>query len=388
MARGILFLSKTDIELYVPTLPQVVKIPFTSELVKDLEVVSDEKIQAALQGTFATNKIVPPNSFLVLLADSTLFMREFPKAVPAIPVQNPSASPTAPVAPAVPQMKAADLVHEGEFIKEQDLHIQSFIDKVPFENVSSKIITTETARKVIATNKDLYMVFKNALSKMGNTVEAVVPAIVLQKVVNVTSGITPDTARSVLMQSDLIKQNDLLSEGSAVKHTVVDSKTGKEKPTNTRAYILIGVFGLLFLFMIILYYMMYMRPKPVRKKAVKTPAVSTVKPTEAKEIDTKSPVSASASAATLSALTVRINAPTSSTQSGRLRTQLMQAGVKTISVIPSTTQATRTLVIFSSDIPDAARTTIMFQVTEVIPTATSQESNQGNSTVVITLGSR
>lgn len=381
MNRGVIYINRVGLTVFTPILPRLLSIPFPADGVKDLDVISEEKLHVVLETAFMSSKIVSPHSFLLLLSDDTLFMRDFPSSVPVIPHENKPVGTPAQVQNQ-PAAKAADIVNQKNFLHEQDLAIQAFIDRVPFDLVSSKIITTDASRRVIVANKDLFVSIKNFLTKKGMSVEGVAPLIVFQKLLNVAAGFSPDMARSVQGHSDIIRQNDLLSDSTGFKHTVVDAKTGKERPTNIRAMILIGVFALLFLFMILLYYFLYIKPQPeekVPKKVKKVIPTSKVSPAPT--------TSTSSFSAELSQINVKIQTSASTaSQSGRLRALLTPLGITKITTSTSASTPARTLVLFSPGISQIIKEQIFAEVKSISEAASSQDSGTEPNTVSVIIG--
>ena len=137
--------------------------------------------------------------------------------------------------------------------------------------------------------------------------------------------------------------------------------------------------------MVVLYYIMYMRPKPKpvvnqrrRVSAVKriTPTV-TLEPTQP----------ASISATLLATLKVHINASTAnSANAQKIRSALLENGIKSVTIQPTAQTSAKTLVLFSPDIPDSLRLQCLTEIQKHYPTASSQESTQQAAAISITLG--
>ncbi len=184
MAKGIIYIHRNGLAIFAPPHPTLIKFTFPQDTIRDLDVLSEESLFKGIQSLFATNKIAPETTFIAVLANDTLFVKLFPNAAkPITPTktQGSTRQSTQPVSQ--PQVHANTTVELKKFHQEQEAQIQQFIERVPFESTSHKIIPTPTDRQVVVANKALYMAFKNVFQRLGYTIEAVVPALAFTKTV-------------------------------------------------------------------------------------------------------------------------------------------------------------------------------------------------------------
>lgn len=379
MAKGVIYIHRNGLAMYAPPLSTLVKYTFPQDVIRDLDVLNEESLYKGIQSLLTANKILQDTTFIAILANDTLFVKVFLNA-PKTPMPPKVQQPTQPGTPPASTPQPAHTPEElKKFHQEQETQIQQFIERVPFENTSHKIITSATDRQVVVANKALYMSFKNVFQRLGYVIEAVVPALIFAKTVPMNTEFGPETAAAMLSHPDLIRQNDLSYVPLIQQPIVIGGKPGDPPPPKSRQYILIGVFIALFVFMIGLYYYMYIAPGSTKK----APPSTKKKAVTAKPSATISPVASNS--ADLSDLTIQIRASgTASSYSARLRTELINLGVSTITTGTSSVNSSSTLVVFSRDVPTATREAILTLVQNLTPRVTTQESTSGIKSVTVT----
>lgn len=399
MSRGIIYITKTSCEVYVPTLANIVGVPFSPTAVRDMDVLNEDELATALKSALATNKISPPVTFSLILAKNVLFEKEFTKGA-AVASQSkneagkepPPSADKATVAaeqPNVDESKTASLpptppVTPAEKAADQKQQIQSFLEHVPFEEVESVTITKPTATTIVATNKELYTCIEEIVTKAGFIVDSVLPDIVFPSLTD-EKGLTVANAQQLLSQVDSNKQYNLLKIAATFSPQDANTgkKAGKEKSSNMRVIILASVFGVLLIFMVVLYYVMYMMPQP------KSKALQSVAPTPLPPLAVSPTVAISSGSASLSNLKVQLMISSSTASyAAEVKKTLATDGVTSVETIPTNTSSNKTFVVFSSDISQAAKTALTSDLQQDFPSISAQDSTSTSQTVVITLGGK
>jgi hypothetical protein len=124
-----------------------VEMGITSDMVADMVIVSQEKINTAVAGFIKQNNFQAGPIVMILSAD-VCFETE------------------------IPLEKRNELTQE----------MQKFLDAVPMVNVSSKVYEGEKGFRVVAISRDFYEGFRRALESLNFKIQAVVPSYVLETV--------------------------------------------------------------------------------------------------------------------------------------------------------------------------------------------------------------
>ncbi len=254
MSKGIIYLQKEQFDLYLNDQQKIFTCQFTKDLVNYMEVINKEAFENLITSFITTNKLQPAN-LIIVLANSIVFTKE---------ITNPQ--PTPNDAKSAPDK--LKLIAEEKATKDREgLLIQQFIDNIPFAEVSHKIISLPTGKKVIAANTDLYDRIKNVFAKSGFIIEAVAPIAVLDASISAQPNFSLQMGQLMLGKYDILRQNslvvnyqnELIKSGNKNKHAV-------GKSTNKRAFILSGVLGLLLLVLGVMVYMTYFASQTTSKK--------------------------------------------------------------------------------------------------------------------------
>ena len=80
--KGLLYLTRNGFMLYAYAFPAGLKFTFTLDSVKNLEVVSDQKLRDQIQNFVSTNKLHPLN-LVIILSDEVYFTKTIKSQEPA-----------------------------------------------------------------------------------------------------------------------------------------------------------------------------------------------------------------------------------------------------------------------------------------------------------------
>lgn len=237
---GIVFLDRNGFLLFSDSIGQVLQFNFPPTVVRDLEIINRDQLDAMIAGFFKQSGLVP-FQIAILLSDNLLFEKIF----------------------TVPQDE------KGQ--KELEL----FMDNLPFEHVGS-IIFTDSESKFIATNKELYRGISSSFEKLSCTVNAIVPAFVVGFDINQMVQVTPQVASDIYRKAASLRQFSFLTDHAKISAPTKEEGKKDVKPTsddhvdsfdsqqenkgekkvNTRLFVLIGLFGLMIVFLVIAIIMM------------------------------------------------------------------------------------------------------------------------------------
>ncbi len=119
---------------------EVLELPFSSEIMQDLEIVSPASLERVLKNWLDQTKIVPKQAVL-MLDNSICFQRKL-SAVPS----------------------------------NVDEELQKFLEVVPFTEVSQKIFPMEGGAYIVAINQNLLQPLVSTLEKLGFIIINISPA--------------------------------------------------------------------------------------------------------------------------------------------------------------------------------------------------------------------
>lgn len=216
--KSLLYLQRDKFDYYDQNLAQILPFNFSSELVKDLEIVNPASFHLQIK-SFTDNNKIAPSQMMIVLSASVYFEKEFPET--------------------------------SEFHKDNEL--SKFVDTIPFENCITKIYKIDGSSKLIATNADLYNVVKDAFEEAGFVVETIVPICVLGKDVITSELLDVTTAKNILARYDLAKQNSLAVPHSGHSKPQDQSVEKNKKENNKSLIFLLPILFILIIVLVILY---------------------------------------------------------------------------------------------------------------------------------------
>jgi len=375
---AVLYLLRSGFFLYIAGSPQVISASFPLDSINDLEVLSSEKLLVMLNTFFSTNKLVPV-SVLVVLAPDVIFEKEI------LSSQNPQ-----------PDTKQIDnkKTKELEIAKhsQEEATLNEYLDYVPFDDKLFKSFKGEHGIRVAVTNKTIIDVLSQGLLKFQSDISGVVPYFVYGGADIFSSGLTDQLAHTILQRADILKQNNMLLvyKPQSVQQDGKGQPVKSQEPVNNkRLFMLIGVFGLLLIIMVVVY---FLSQQPVKQPANIVNNIPPL-PTETQPVASSSPqldttISTESARSLLTAVTVKIVHPSSkSSLANTLRTQLTSLGFTLIQTeISDSNTSPRTTVLFPSSFNNEIRNIILSEVNKNFSDVLSQESAGSTSDVTIIVG--
>lgn len=204
---AVVYVDTDKVFFYTGKTGDIFRLDFPSNVISDLDLVSEEKLIQLIDSFCKTNNL-EGTKFETILVFSTgsIFEKDF-----------------------------------TDEIKEENTQIQQFIDIVPFEDVLSKTYKLNKKTKVVVVNKALFEALKNALEKKNFSISLVLPYSVLQEInTELTSSINLAFIASKIDSYKQYNLNDYENKNPNNKIKASDSKN-----QNKRVYVLVGIFILL-----------------------------------------------------------------------------------------------------------------------------------------------
>jgi hypothetical protein len=271
----------------------------------------------------------------------------------------------------------------GHLVSDADEGEDKFIDTVPFEQVSVKIIPGEKEDIIISTNKLLYVMITHTLELNSFQVKEVLPSTLLIKDIPILSqGFNASVAKSIVSVHDKYKTYDLQ------EHTGIESAQNANTQSKSRfktIHILIVVFVLL---ICLLAYLILRPQDSVLTPNTTVPVVSPqviptvlVSPTEAVKVSTES--------ATVNIATLKVQLNGASTTGGQIediKKNLTAIGISNIET-KSDAQVTssKTLVIFKQGMSQDFKDKIIGELRKTNQDISTQETQESSYDVIVNL---
>jgi len=212
--KNILYVDKNTISFYSKSGQKPLVLTLESDVVKDMEIVSQEKFVQSLAFWMDSNKILPCDVILVL-NENVYF-----------------------------EHAAQSLAGDGSADKE----IEIYLGAVPLEQMVSRILVDDASKRVVALGRDYYDLLLDFLEKRYIRVLALFPASLL----NIKS---PEEIKvdNLLKNLDDYKKFNFLSDFE--RRFVPDSFIGRNSPKNTKNLkLMLGFFGALLVVLVAVIY--------------------------------------------------------------------------------------------------------------------------------------
>lgn len=216
---NLLYIEPTSIFFYNADLPQPLVVNFPLDTMQDGEIISHDKCMQLIDSFLKTNQL-PPGPIQFAISPFLTYERVLPQ------VEN----------------------------EESKLAVQAFLDMVPFENVVSLYANVNGQRWVLATNKSLLDTVKRGFEQAHWIVTSAVPVSILQQLV-------PELAQTIdfsllLAKIESIRQYSFLSLSQTIQPVATANSTSlpksPAKTDNKRIFLLAGVFGVLFIVLVVM----------------------------------------------------------------------------------------------------------------------------------------
>lgn len=205
--KSILYVDKSTISLYLKSGQKPLVLSLEPDVVKDMEIVSQEKFIQSLAFWMDSNKI-PSCDVVLVLSENVYF-----------------------------EYAAQSLAGDGSADKE----IETFLDAVPLSQIVSRVLIDDASKRAVALGRDYYDLLLEFLEKRYIRVLALLPASLLK----ISS---PDELKvdHLLKNLDDYRKFNFLSDFE--RRFAPESFIARNTPRDTKNLkIMLGAFGLLLL---------------------------------------------------------------------------------------------------------------------------------------------
>ncbi|OGK25067.1 hypothetical protein A3A46_04080 [Candidatus Roizmanbacteria bacterium RIFCSPLOWO2_01_FULL_37_13] len=239
--KGIVFIQKDKFEYYDEVQSRIIHFVFQPDVIQDLELVDKDKLNLQVKSFVETNKI-PQANILFIIADAIIFEKTFPL------------TPNA----------------------DKNLETQKFLENIPFEHVSYKVIDSQKECKVMAINKELFEALEFSFETLGFKPLGMIPQFSLGETYRISQSLNSEIVKYILSHFDLLKKQGFVQEEmkASPQTTAGETPMAEKKIQNPinkyRLPIMISVFILSIGALSIFIYLQY----PQKSKA--TPVPSTI----------------------------------------------------------------------------------------------------------------
>lgn len=215
--KGVLLLRRDGFDFYEDQEERISSFPFSTVVVNSLEIINPQEFRSQIKAFIEVNKFLPAD-LMIILSPDVLFEKD-------IQAQDPN-------------------------ILSQET--QNFLDIIPFESISTKILPTKAGIRVIAVNKNLIDTLSSSLKELGFLIGGMVPYEVVERFEG-TYSLNKEISKFIIKQLDSLKNASFEFENERKPIPQTESHTGKSTETSRlRFYVMLGVFGVLLLILIFL----------------------------------------------------------------------------------------------------------------------------------------
>lgn len=212
----ICFINRNKLQFYSSGFGQIVAMDIPSTIINNLEVVSRDQLYVLVNQWLKQNS-PGGDQLLFILSSSTYFDREI----------------------------------AGNDETGQETEILKFYDLVPFEELTTKVITVSNGKHVFAVNKLYLEAIQHAFYLQGLRVIGIIPVFVLGAHA-VKQQLDPDMGAYVVKHAEVLLPYsvvDALESGGSASMNMPVSSAAK---SNSRMMVMVSIFGVLLLILIVL----------------------------------------------------------------------------------------------------------------------------------------
>ena len=243
--KAIVFIHKDRFEYYDQSQSRIFQFVFQPNIIQDLEVVDKDQINVQIKSFVETNKLQPAD-MLFVIANVIIFEKIFPITAST----------------------------------GKDSEIQKFLENIPFEHVSYKVIDGPKDYKVQAINKELYSVFKYSFESFGFKALGVIPQSALGEMYINSQNLSPDIVRYILTHFDSLQKQSFIqeeikssSQAPESDSPVVDLTVNQKAPNSLIKYRLPVIISVFVILIGVLSFVVYQQYTP---KSKASPVPSTI----------------------------------------------------------------------------------------------------------------
>lgn len=366
--RLLIFIHKNKIFFCRAHQDQSFELQFTTDIVKNLEVINTYKLDKAF------NKVIGESGLksaevVIILNKNTYFRKTLEENI-----KDPL---------------------------EQKETVEKFSDLIPFDDIFIKQFKFKKKIEVIAINRDFYEPILDSLKKLNLKVVMILPDLVVSDIIG-EENCTTKEGLALLSSTKKFANYNLMAVKQ--KKTILKIEKNAPPPEERKRLIILGIiFGLLIIILIFALFFNYNRAKQDKKMINQQLQNSAIQPPSSIINNIKDQDEATDSAMTdleekelveeiieFDIYEIRVlNGSGITGQAGIVKENLEKAGFELISVgNAKTITSGKTLVIFSPSVPSTVRSTILESLESIGQEYTIQENDDIDYDAIITTSAK
>lgn len=244
----LIYLERTGITIYSPTLSDVAKFAFPETLVRDLEIIDLKTLNAELAG-FLTQLALPVGDATIIVAQSCYFVQEIISKAAAAKAEAESPTPETSTGSLDVDPTKSPTNRALEEAQRQD-----FIKAIPFADVFSSIITINKHRYIIALNREFYDPIVKILEAHHLTVIRIIPNLAVPEIGQ--EGLNLAIGASIFGTVNKNTESNLIMAAPSMEIGSMQVAPAKGSPERKRMIVMGLGFGVLILVFAVLFYRM------------------------------------------------------------------------------------------------------------------------------------
>jgi len=245
----LIYLERTGITIYSPTLSDVAKFAFPETLVRDLEIIDLKTLNAELAG-FLTQLALPVGDATIIVAQSCYFVQEIISKAAAAKAEAESPTPETSTGSLDVDPTKSPTNRALEEAQRQD-----FIKAIPFADVFSSIITINKHRYIIALNREFYDPIVKILEAHHLKVVRIIPDMAVPEIGQ--EGLSLAIGASIFSTVNKNTDSNLIMAAPSMEIGSMQVAPAKGSPERKRMIAMGLGFGVLILVFAFLFYRMY-----------------------------------------------------------------------------------------------------------------------------------
>lgn len=210
----VVFIDRNRLQFYGGRLPSILALDIPLTIARDLEIINRDAFYTLVNQWLKQNNLGGADLFFVLSSQAY-----FEKTI----------------------------VATGE--SEQETEILNFYDSVPFEELSTKVLTENTKKLAIATNKDFVEAIRHAFMLQGQHIVAIVPAVILGALA-AKRWLDAEMGSYILKHFDTLRVQTMVDFDEPGQMMNIPSGGPSATKNNSRLMVMVGVLGVLLLVLI------------------------------------------------------------------------------------------------------------------------------------------
>ena len=212
----VVFVDRNRLQFFGGGLPAILSLDIPVAVTRDLEIINRDALYTLVNQWLKQNNLGGAQLFFILSTQSY-----FEKMITSA----------------------------GE--SEQETEILAFYDSVPFEELSTKVITIETKRIAVATNKDYIEAIRHAFMLQGLHVVSVIPAVLLGTLA-AKRWMDAEMGSYILKHFDTLRVQNIVDLDEPMAMVSNAAPGGPAAKNNPRLMMMVGILGVLLLVFIFL----------------------------------------------------------------------------------------------------------------------------------------